>query len=558
MEPRHFDELILTINAQGMIQATLTTYNNIRETVSGVVSKDEYLIDDIRSGVTDLNSGRLENRPKDIRRLGRDLFRAIFPEKIGELFHRAYQKVRMDYNNDRARWLRVVIETDEEAEAHKWPLEFLFSQEDGIFLASEKPAIAFSRRSRLDIPFDQNRLEPKDPPIRVLLVISKPPKLAGVISSVVLNDINQWINVVSEGDEENNERKIDVRVLGRVDDFERQQGIDYGFAFLDEPATWKNLHTLMASSEWLPDVLHFIGHGKYESDSREGSLALCRVDNDEAEWCSSSDLKHLFTQYQPWLVLLQACEGAFSGTEPGFMSMADQMFRLGIPAVVAMQFSITNKFASLFAEGFYEALRKGKDIDEAVQEGRYKITTEGKWSERHFGSPVLFTYYPGSILKIPGPVVGKRPIKSVVTKTAPAPGFDPLQRVVDKVNAAQDQLDESPPDLDSARTSLTIAGNNLERCAIAQSALVRANIAQALESLAVPYYSPEEAAGEAGMFLNKIKEILASCMTTGAPVRPLSQGAGPRGAVAGAGVQGWQTPKIPETPPGKVNANDQD
>ena len=44
--------------------------------------------------------------------------------------------------------------------------------------------------------------------------------------------------------------------------------------------------------------------------------------------------------------------------------------REGIPAVVAMQYEITDTAALAFAAGFYEALARGKPVDQAVTKGQ--------------------------------------------------------------------------------------------------------------------------------------------------------------------------------------------
>jgi hypothetical protein len=148
-------------------------------------------------------------------------------------------------------------------------------------------------------------------------------------------------------------------------------------------------------------------------------------------------------------VLLQACQGAQSGTEPGFMSLADRIFKRDIPAVVAMQFTITNDFATIFAQGFYEALRDGRDVDAAVQIGRSKITAKVRWTNRDFGAPVLFTYRPDAIMQA---------FSARSTRTPQAPAADKnsaymtsIQRVARKIQNALKCLGETGGEVDLER-----------------------------------------------------------------------------------------------------------
>jgi len=214
------------------------------------------------------------------------------------------------------------------------------------------------------------------------------------MTTAVLDELGKLADTkLAAGGEES--QTIDVKVLGHAEDYERRIP---GIQFLDQPATYGNIRDLI-NSEWQPHVLHFIGHGKLEE--QEASLALAdKDDEDDVEWCNSNLISKLFYGQSARLVLLQACETAAPGTEPGFMSLASHLVQRNIQAVVAMQFAIRNDYASKFAVGFYEGLRDGLDLDAAVQNGRFKISDcKPRWSERHFGAPVLFMYHPNGIIQ---------------------------------------------------------------------------------------------------------------------------------------------------------------
>ena len=62
--------------------------------------------------------------------------------------------------------------------------------------------------------------------------------------------------------------------------------------------------------------------------------------------------------------------------------------REGIPAVVAMQYEITDDAALAFAAGFYEALARGKPVDQAVTKAREIVRVTQNSLE--WATPVLF------------------------------------------------------------------------------------------------------------------------------------------------------------------------
>ena len=93
------------------------------------------------------------------------------------------------------------------------------------------------------------------------------------------------------------------------------------------------------------------------------------------------------------LALLNSCEGARGSEHDVFSSTAAILVRRGLPAVVAMQYEITDRAAVEFARSFYEALAEGLPVDAAVAEARKSIslavTNTVEW-----GTPVLYMRAP--------------------------------------------------------------------------------------------------------------------------------------------------------------------
>jgi hypothetical protein len=89
-------------------------------------------------------------------------------------------------------------------------------------------------------------------------------------------------------------------------------------------------------------VLHFIGHGGFDRESQDGVLVLC----DEAGRGRLVAAEHLGTILHDHrslrLVVLNACEGSRSSRTDSFSGVAQTLVQQGVPAVIAMQFEITD------------------------------------------------------------------------------------------------------------------------------------------------------------------------------------------------------------------------
>ncbi|MGD2124894.1 MAG: CHAT domain-containing protein [Desulfobacteraceae bacterium] len=402
MGTKEYDKFILEIDSHDAIKARVYKYGSGEDSTPDAradnarLDDDKYLRQDIREGIQELKKGTLDGRQNEIRRLGRNLYRAIFPGEVGSLFEGALKSITGERKLGKTkRWLRVIIDISPESSVFDWPLEFLYCSELDRWLGTDKTLIALSRRTVVQGQFERGPVH-QEPPLHVLVVISMPEGLEGVITATVLEKIGELTETDASGDVQSKSKRMDVRVIGQSQDYVRDMIMRQGFEYLDQPATYGILRGLITGEAWQPHVLHFIGHGKFEDE--KGHLALVK-DGGSEDWCSGDDISQLFTPPAPSLVVLQACESAQHGTEPGLMSLADHLVKREIPAVVAMQWPITNQYASVFATGFYEALREGRAVDEAVQAGRWKISNEVRWNKHYFGIPVLFAYDPGRIIQ---------------------------------------------------------------------------------------------------------------------------------------------------------------
>ena len=157
--------------------------------------------------------------------------------------------------------------------------------------------------------------------------------------------------------------------------------------WLDE-VSWDGLHDKLLDRAW--HVLHFIGHGTYDTDTDEGVLAFVGRDG-RADYVSASALADLLDEAEPTprLVVLNSCQSGAGSATDLFSGTAAALAHSGIRAVAAMQFSISDSAALAFARGFYAALAHGRGIDEAVRSGRIGILGLGRGT-LEWVTPVLY------------------------------------------------------------------------------------------------------------------------------------------------------------------------
>ena len=107
---------------------------------------------------------------------------------------------------------------------------------------------------------------------------------------------------------------------------------------------------------------------------------------------SGQDLGTLLRDHRPMrLAVLNACEGARTSSTDPFAGTAQSLIQQGVPAVIAMQFEITDEAAITFANAFYGAVAGGYPVDAGLAE-RKAIFAQGNSLE--WGTPVLYMRAP--------------------------------------------------------------------------------------------------------------------------------------------------------------------
>src|SRR5262249_10877774 len=100
-----------------------------------------------------------------------------------------------------------------------------------------------------------------------------------------------------------------------------------------------------------------------------------------------------------------------------FSSVGAMLARAGVPAVLAMQYEITDRAALELTRTFYEALAGGLPVDAALTEARLAINV-GIHNSLEWGTPVLFLRASDSMLfrldsSPPSPAKERPPQKTV-------------------------------------------------------------------------------------------------------------------------------------------------
>jgi hypothetical protein len=135
-------------------------------------------------------------------------------------------------------------------------------------------------------------------------------------------------------------------------------------------------------------VFHFIGHGGYDTRGQSGILVLENERGDPHE-VSGEELGLLLQDERSLrLAVLNSCEGARSSHIDPFSGAAASLVHYGVPAVIGMQFEITDEAAIAFGGRLYEALARGFPVDAALAQARRSIFAAG--NDIEFGTPVLF------------------------------------------------------------------------------------------------------------------------------------------------------------------------
>lgn len=154
-----------------------------------------------------------------------------------------------------------------------------------------------------------------------------------------------------------------------------------------ETASLLELQRKLRKNEY--HIFHYIGHGNFDESQGDGVLVFTDETGKGKTWGGQYLGTLLRDHASLRLAVLNACEGARTGADDPFAGVAGSLVQMGLPAVIAMQFEISDSAAVLFAEEFYGALADGYPVDNALVDARKALFASG--SPVEWGTPVLFT-----------------------------------------------------------------------------------------------------------------------------------------------------------------------
>jgi hypothetical protein len=144
-------------------------------------------------------------------------------------------------------------------------------------------------------------------------------------------------------------------------------------------------------------VFHFIGHAAFDERSQTGMLAFEDPQSGNTVAVSGEALaRELSEENSIRLVVLNACQGARKNRKDPFAGIASSIVARGLPAVVAMQFAITDAASRTFAQEFYRAISEGYPIEAALAESRRALSSTLNTLE--WVTPVLYLRAPTGVL----------------------------------------------------------------------------------------------------------------------------------------------------------------
>jgi hypothetical protein len=216
--------------------------------------------------------------------------------------------------------LRLRLRIADAPELNDVPWEYLYNSNLNRFLSLSEytPLIRF-----LDLP-ERIRPLPVDARLEILVMISSPTDYPG------LNVEDEWsrLNEALAGPIDSGQVRLHRLPEARLAALQRE----------------------LRRGEY--HILHFVGHAGFDREAQGGVLVLCD-DAGKGRRVAAENLGFILHDHRSLrLVVLNACEGSRASRADPFAGVAQTLVQQGVPAVIAMQFEITDQAAITFAEEF--------------------------------------------------------------------------------------------------------------------------------------------------------------------------------------------------------------
>ena len=321
-----------------------------------------------------------------VRRFGNELFDSIFQSRVRDVYRDSYAQARAE-----GKGLRITLALADASDLMNLPWEYLYDDPSFLSISTWTPVVRY-----LNLPRARRPL-PVTTPLRILGMVSAP-------SDALVLDVEREKRLLEEA----------------LMDLVGSGGVEISWL---EKATLRGLQRGLRRGPY--HVFHFIGHGGYDHAAEDGVLLL-EDEEGRGRVVSGSQLGTMLADHTTLrLAVLNACEGARTSVDDPFAGVAASLVQREIPAVIAMQFEITDRAAIVFAGEFYAALADGYPVDSAVAEARKAIFADA--NDIEWGTPVLFMRVPdGRIFDVthraaPPEVAEEEPEQPPPAAAEPAP-----------------------------------------------------------------------------------------------------------------------------------------
>jgi hypothetical protein len=191
-------------------------------------------------------------------------------------------------------------------------------------------------------------------------------------------------------------------------------------------SSFRDFGRYLSTCNPLPHIIHFDGHGlfgkkckcgRFSTDRKEMQCGNCQEYLDDPQGyllfkgedtpsdlisaerlagelndANTDETRNRRNRIE--LVVLSTCQSGLAlDNYTIFNGIAQRLIKFGIPAVVAMQFSVDISAAADFAERFYTSLGRNASIAEAMKNGRVGMRSSNK--DNQWYRPVLYTRWAG-------------------------------------------------------------------------------------------------------------------------------------------------------------------
>jgi tetratricopeptide (TPR) repeat protein len=271
------------------------------------------------------------------------LYQTFFPGEIGTACH---DFIHLLHEQEIDELLLVIASTDEKVRnlPFEMVLPLLFGEADHLatrnfgLVRSSEPNIA---------DFDiQGRTQAPAAPLKLLFITALPENLS---------ERGKMLEIEDE------QRKL-IQAVGPLEatgDNQPRIVVEW----LDNASLPEIDQALKARKH---DIVHISGHGAYHEEVKRGVLYLEDEEGNERQH-PGRELGEVLRYHQcVRLVLLSACETAVAGPE----GTAEALAASGIPAVLAMRFSVSDEGARIFTTEFYRELSQGASLANATASAR--------------------------------------------------------------------------------------------------------------------------------------------------------------------------------------------